>query len=81
LLLLDAAERHGARHAGGPHQVDEFDQLIDAGNRLFICLDAVMGPCVYRKPYLNSGKHLLAASISPFDPGCVKTKKSKRDEE
>ena len=23
----------------------------------------------------QSGKHLLAASISPFDPGCVKTLK------
>src|SRR5664279_2623506 len=25
----------------------------------------------------QSGKHLLAASISPFDPGCVKTSTSR----
>jgi hypothetical protein len=29
----------------------------------------------------KSGKHLLALSFSGFDPGCVKTQKSKRDEE
>ena len=28
--------------------------------------------------WVNSGKHLLAASISPFDPGCVKTRNSSR---
>jgi hypothetical protein len=31
--------------------------------------------------WMNSGKHLLALSFSGFDPGCVKTQKSKRDEE
>jgi hypothetical protein len=29
----------------------------------------------------QSGKHVLALSLSVFDPGCVKTQKSKRDEE
>jgi hypothetical protein len=29
----------------------------------------------------QSGKHVLALSFSGFDPGCVKTQKSKRDEE